>query len=268
MGIRPLTRRDGAGVVYHRPDEVERQIAVALTLAAAALLARAKVRDYRADGYLKDETLVYLVREFHRDSRDALVSELATILVERCRKAAHRRLRSLTDEQQEEAMAAILLRVFGEQITDLESDRGDFLQVRFVVALDRLAIRAFNDLVAERRRMDDTVPLSALAGYDADDDEDGARRVGRGELAAEPLLSPERLVLYREGLDQLPPKQREAFILRYYDGWPIDPPKDGGPSLTAHFRATSRTIRYWFAQSERRLREWADGVKEHHDGNP
>lgn len=268
MGIRPLTRRDGGGVIYQRPPEVERQIAEVLTLAAAALNARAKVRDYRADGYLKDETLVYLVREFHRDSRDALVNELAGILVERCRKAAHRRLRSLTEEQQEEAMAAILLQVFGEQITDLESDRGDFLQVRFAFALDRLAIRAFNEQIAEQKRMRNTVPLSMLAGHDPDDEGDESSRVAREELPAEPSLTPERLVLYREGLDQLPPKQREAFILRYYDGWPIDPPKDGGPSLTAHFRTSSRTIRYWFAQSERCLREWSDGVKEHHDGNP
>jgi len=272
MGIRPLTRSDGNGVPYQRRPEVAQQIAEVLTLGPIELIARAKIPDYRAEGYVKDETLAYFVREFHREGRDDLVDSLADILMQRCGKATRRRLRALSEEQHEEAFAAILLKVFGEQLTDLDSDRGDFLQVSFAFVLDRMAIRAFNDQIAAQKRLADTMPLSVLAGYDPDDDsgEDGhGRRQGTPrEAPAAPLLDPERLVLYREGLNQLAGKQREAFILRYYDKWPIDPPKDGGPSLTSHFKTTSRTIRNWFAQSERLLREWADGTKEQRDGNP
>ncbi len=260
MRVRSLTRPNREGVTYRRLPEVERQIGEALALSAAALSDRAGIADYAAPDYLKDECLVYLVREFHREGRDRLVDALAEALVPRCRKATRRWLRSLTEDEQEDAFADIVVGVFG-QILDLDSDVGDFLQVRFALALKARAIRAFKGRIDERKRADDTVSLASLTETEVDD-EDG-RRARPATEPQEPTPSAEDLVLYREGLDQLRGKQQAAFVLRYYHGWPTDPPADGGPSLTAHFGTTSRTIRYWLAQAERTLREWRDGGKEH-----
>src|SRR5205085_52642 len=118
----------------------------------------------------------------------------------------------------------VIARLFA-QILDLDSDRGDFLQVRFRPAVEKLAIRAFNQQLAQQKRSQDAVPFSSLAGYDRDEGEDSGRLVGSSDAAAASPsadLAVENDEVIRDALSRLDEPFRSAFLLRYHWGWPIE----------------------------------------------
>jgi hypothetical protein len=108
---------------------VEHQIMDALCLDCRALIGRANVTDKRSAGYLKEETLVYLIRRAPRQGHTQLVSDLTAVLMRRCTPLIHRRLSSLRGEALADAYADVVATLFG-RILELESDGGDFAQVR------------------------------------------------------------------------------------------------------------------------------------------
>src|SRR5918911_287585 len=66
MHVRPLTHRGTDGCVLTRPPEVEAQIVSTLGLDRQELRRRAAIVDQAHPDYLKDETVVYLLRESYR----------------------------------------------------------------------------------------------------------------------------------------------------------------------------------------------------------
>ena len=61
----PLTRRNVHGQVYKRLAVVDRQIEEALGLNDEELRSRLAVRDEESPDFLKEESLVYLIRHHH-----------------------------------------------------------------------------------------------------------------------------------------------------------------------------------------------------------
>src|SRR5262249_52094687 len=142
-----LTHCNLQGEPYERTPNVEQQIRAALALNPDELLARAAIDD-RADGqYLQEETLAYLIRRAHRAADDRIVDGLAEVLVRRCVRVLRTQLHALSQDQLEEAIADTLADLFELLLEPEGSDRGDFLQVRFWVAVRPLRIAAFNRAV-------------------------------------------------------------------------------------------------------------------------
>ncbi len=256
MPVRTLTRRNRDGLIYRREAAVEQQIDAALSLTPDAIVQRSR-RCGDAPDHLQEECLVYLLREFAGRGDAATVSALSEALLQRCMRFISGKLLALGRQAHDEACDDVVVRLF-ELILDLESDRGDFLQVRFWVVLEKLAVAAFGRQVNELARSARQVPLSALPGASDGDDEETHVAAPTDALAA-PAPPPEQALLYREALATLEEPYRTAFVLRHYAGWPIEDGDPGVPTISRYFDKTPRTIRNWMATAEQVLAAWRGG---------
>lgn len=263
MHVRSLTRQNRQGEVYQRTEAVEKQIRFALDLEPAAVIEAAQIRDYRARNYLQEECLVYLVREYKSRGERGVVEKLSEILLQRCAKYVNdgvRNLRSETGDHSrtvEHAFRDVVEELF-KQILDLDSDKGDFLQVRFWVVVDKLRIGAFNRYLENLNRAKAAVAWDSVAGYGQSAEEGEGRKGGkhRGADSKPPQeagLSAEERLAYldtaREVLDYLDEPYRTAFVLRHYYDWPIESEDERLPSISRYFGKTSRTIGDWLKRA-------------------
>jgi hypothetical protein len=161
--IRPLTHRNQDGEVYERTDEVNGQIRDALTLEPGAMLERAQIRNHRVPGYLREECLIYLIREYLGRESKRIAKRLSEILYRRCAKFVNERLRALGPQHVDDAFNDVMKGMY-ERINDLESDRGDYFQVRFWVALKALAVKTFGRYVKRIEREKTKERNSAQSG--------------------------------------------------------------------------------------------------------
>ena len=260
MRVHPLTRRRSDGVPLLRSPQVEAQIVAALALLTEELIQRAALTDRQAAGYLQEETLVYLIRTFHSLGDSWVVNALSDALLRRCAQLMYKKLRALGKSEAEEAYGEIVCQLF-ERILDLDTGRGDFLQVRFWVALQRLTIDVFRRHMARINEEQRTlVPLSKLAGHDLERDSDESDPQHTGSIPMTALLAPEapieRRVLGNDGLNAIEVPYRTAFILYHDYGWKIESNDSHEPTLSKHFNKTPRTIHNWLTSAEKTLKEW------------
>lgn len=255
----PLTRCNQDGVTYQRTPEVEAQILKALAVPLPILLEQAGGRSPADPAHLREECLVYLIRHFHRHGNVDAVRDLTNALLQRCATRINRQLTSLRRDLAEEGFHAVVEQLLTRILT-LDSDRGDFLQVRFWPTMNYLIIDEFRRLASEQKHADDTVTLSTLAGYDVDDGNDAhsdERHLSGSVQAVAPVrLSPEVRALCREALHLLQPQHRDAFVLYHYSGWPIESNDPAVQTLSGLFQKSPRTIRHWLNQAEKVLEEW------------
>lgn len=150
--IKPLTHRARTGELYYRRPEVERQIAEALSQSRTLIEKRLGERDKASELFLKEECLVYLIRDFARRGDDALASEFSNKLAVRCMDFIKNQVRRLVNfADLEERRNDILMQTF-ERIYDFETDRADYLEVSFWNYLKHLsgdAVEKYN--TAQRR---------------------------------------------------------------------------------------------------------------------
>jgi hypothetical protein len=96
--VRPLTRRNKQGEVYQRTEAVEERIRSALSLKPAVMIEAARIRNYKAPNYLREECLVYLIREYKSRGERRIMEELSEILLRRCSKSINKGLQNLRSE--------------------------------------------------------------------------------------------------------------------------------------------------------------------------
>ena len=154
----PLTRRNAGGDVYQRLATVDRQIQEVLKLDSEELRRRLEISDEAAPDFLKEESLVYLIRYYRKVGHRQHVNDLSTCLVKRCAKLTYGGLGSLGADVRDDGYSEVVEELFA-RILDLDSDRGDFLQVRFWVVLERLTVNVF-------RKQVNQVELESTGDYD------------------------------------------------------------------------------------------------------
>ena len=155
------------------------------------------MRRIRPD-FLKEESLVYLIRHYFEVGNRQRVNDLSEFLLGRCAKLIYGKLGGLGTDARDDGYAEVVEQLFA-RILDLESDRGDFLQVRFWKVLERLTVQVFRKLVKQSN-------AESSSAYDAEDT-NGLAQTGKVVgAAAVPHRSPESEVidnsLIREALSQ------------------------------------------------------------------
>lgn len=250
MHPRPLTRRNGDKKLYLRLPEVEEQIKTALNLNSPDLLDRARI-EYTVEGFLQEECIVYMIREYQLAQNTSMVSQLFKILMNRCTGFIYDFLVALgdwADEAYREVIADLV-----DNILDFKSDRGDYYQVRFWVGLQRLSISEFQRQVTKKKEEQKTIFIDDLGEQEED----------QKPLSVIPeySISPEEKFLCEEALSFLKEPYREVFILRNHAGWPIESNDENLETLSTRFKVTPRTVRNWLNYAENVLQKWEKGER-------
>ncbi len=138
------------------------------------------------------------------------------------------------------------------QILDLGSDKGDFLQVRFWVVLERRhTTPVFNNQLKQLKFGQNSIPLTSLEGYDSED----TNALVRPQSIESEVIEKD---LIRAALSQLREPLRSVYLLRHYYGWPIEDQDPNVQTISRHFNKTPRTIRNWFTEAEKCLEAWRE----------
>lgn len=262
LSVPPLTRRNRKGELYLRSEEVETQILHALSLDRRELQERVSRLDHEAPGYLGPECLVFLIRKFYRDSDTGMVDVLTRGLLARCSTRIRRGLDRIEDrDAKAEAQSEVIGQLF-QTILDVDSDRGDFLQVRFWVVVDRLTFKARNRAFSAANQANEMLRLSQVAGEDSDEgDDDEPLQRARSESAEDTRTSPDRRILEEDAeraLAAINPAHAEAFRLRYMHDMPIEDQDPDVHTISRHFNKTPRAIRNWLNAAESALQRWRE----------
>lgn len=237
--VSPLTRRG-----YERTKATQRQIADALGLGVAELIARAQQRDEKAPDYMSAEALVFFIRRTDgagdERTRDALIRELLA----RCTVFFRGQFKGCSKEDREDLQGDVITALV-EDLLDA-SDRGDFMQARFWRYLKCKTIDASKAIF---RHSGDTESLDT--GFSGDAESEGQTKL---DALADKRLSPEEVMMLSEGIATLPPRLREVFLLRHYVGMKIgaDNPADDPPNevtLARRYDRSGRTIRNWLKEA-------------------
>lgn len=250
--VKPLTRTTKAGVLKRRP-EVEDQIKEALAIDAAALDQRLSLRDYQADGFIKPEAIVYLIRRSLDLGDDDSVNHLSTALVGRLTRMIAGKVRILSPNLREDCHSEIVVRVFAD-IVDLSTDRADYAQVSFGDWLEKRAVDSIRKCWKEHTQSQIT---DSRTSEDEDGDCDQADREGRDFRPSD--LRPEEYGLFIDkALSVLNNSEREAFVMRYFWEWEIENTDPNIPTISTRFGKSPRTIRNWLASADRKIKTWRD----------
>ena len=249
---KPLTRRNAGGDVYQRLATVDRQIQEILRLGHEELRRALEVRDEASSAFLKEESLVYLIRHYHKAANKRCVNDLSRCLLTRCATWIDGKLGRLRADLREDGNSSVVEELFA-MILDLTSDRGDFLQVRFWVVLERVAVDVFRKQVkrfgAESSGDYDQATIDALT-------QQGAVVVPTTSASRSVESEAIDKVLTEAALHQLEEPLRSAYLLRHYLSWPIEDQDLTVQTISQYFGKTPRTIRNWLSRADERLEAW------------
>lgn len=254
MEVRRLTHRTAdTGAVYERSTEVEAQVARALALEETRLMEELQ-HDYKSDAHIKDEVLCYLIRERLRAGIYEAANAFAEILLRRCDRTIRRRIeRRGIEERHREDCAGEITTDLLTALFDIDSDRGDFAQVRFGLYLEKLSNGPLNRFLRLQRREQQ----ASSVAYTQDDKAEEIDLLDT--LADENALSNEDRALMADALARLPKDLREIYRLRYFDGWQIESASTSEPSISRHLNVTARTVRNRLREAEAILKRWREG---------
>ena len=244
--IRPLTRARKDGTPYTREPEVEAQVRVLSRLGPRERQRRIDLTDRTQIDFLREETLVYLLRQHDRQGDREPAWQIAEILVGRvaghvARKLARWRFRP-------DDVAECAQDLFGELRAALfdHGPAGEFWEVRFWVCLDR---RLWNLAEKHQAMRDSELHLNER-------DEGGEDPLGQ---IADAAPGPEIRAEWREALGLLTENERVALYLRYREGLPEESEDPERPSVARALGVTGRTVRNYLRRAEEKLRRWERG---------
>ena len=248
----PLTKRKKAdGKIYRRKAVVDRQIREALKLDHKELRRRSEIRDEESPDYLKEESLVYLIRHYHKVGNQRVVNDLSkSLLYHRSAKYIYKRLGSLRGDLRDEGYSNVIAELFF-RIIDLKSDRSDFLQIHFGLCLKCLTVQIFRKQLNQLKLERNSIPLASLEDYDVEETNPLVRpRSIESEVIEKDLI--------RAALSQLKEPLRSAYLLRHYEDWQIENQDSSVPTISRYFNKTPRTIRNWLNKAEKCLEAWRE----------
>jgi DNA-directed RNA polymerase specialized sigma24 family protein len=252
--LRPLTRtRKDDGTPYTREPAVEAQLRTLVRLGEAARRERLAVADRNDSGFVREEALVYLLREHARRGEDAAAWDAVDLLAQRITGHVRRELGRwrLSPEDRDECTRDLFLALC-EALFDTGPD-GEFWEVRFWVCLDR---RLWNLAQKRQQAVDKELRQADRGGNDGEERGDSDDPLAR---LADTDLGPERRAELGEALRLLTENERLATYLCIVEGWPEESEKPDQPSAARALGVTGRTIRNYLRSAKAKLRAWERG---------
>jgi len=204
---------------------------------------RAAITDFRDRDCPRLESLVYLLREFHRRGERDAAWRIIEILERRIAGTVTRylaRIYGLSVDQREEIIDDLVCTLYAEWLS--AEPAHEFWEVRFQICLKRKMI----DVVERHRRvMENEVSLSKP--------EDGE------EETPDPLeqmpdyaaMDPQTAAIVMAALDSLEEPQRTAFYLYYAQQWSEE-------SIARYLEVTDRSVRNYLRRAEASLAKWRE----------
>jgi hypothetical protein len=244
---RPLRKRRPDGRAYTRPSEIDAAIDEALARDAETRIARAELRERKAEGFLPKEVLVYLIREAKHADDQATLTKLFAILARRCEAILVSQIPDSYPHGSD--IRADTLSDLGVLIASDEtrSDpfRLDFFEIRFERAL--LVLRDTIGRKYLRRSKREIVSV---------DPANRAHKPVRGALESDAEQEP--TVLRKEQLalfNRLPAEDRKLLLLRYGNEIKVESTDSDQVTLATLYGVTGHTIRNRLAAARARLAE-------------
>jgi RNA polymerase sigma factor (sigma-70 family) len=202
---------------------------------------------------LREETLVYFIRECAAHGDDDTAWRLAEMLVERVSAHVQRKLARwrLTPEDADDCVRDLFAALW-DAVFD-RSQTAEFWEVRFWVCLDR---RLWN-LIEKRQAVADT-ELSP-----GDQTDDGAEERDADALfarMADTGPSPEAMAERSEALALLNENERLAVYLVYIEGLPEESEDPDKPSAAKVLGVTGRSVRNYLRRAKDKLMAWDQGA--------
>jgi hypothetical protein len=244
---RPLTKKDETGVLYTRPKSIEATIDVALIQDRATLSQRAQATHRNSWDHLPSECLVHLIRDAIRRGDQHLASALMPPLLVRC-EASLKRTVPDGGFRNAEAIREEILSSFALLFTDdAEEEALDYYECKFNRAFRSLRINHVRAEVRARKQLTDLPEVTTPDGelmLDADVLAKLAQAAKIGPSQEDHVYLPQVL----KAIDELPPDQRRAFVLRRIIG-------DTEERVAANEGVEGRTIRNRIERADARLKK-------------
>ena len=236
---------------YPLSPEVTAQIEVALQMDPKLLVSNAEITDFKSPYYIKDETLVYLIRVFYLEEKEFLVTDLGKVLMKRIERVLVSGF-PLVHKSKIEQVYMEIVGDFFAKILDFEGESGSFYLVRFQLGVYRLAVGVFRKL----EKIKGIISFSEMVreGESPDAAEDRLSYLIEGQTNTN--LPTDLQVVIKIGLAQLPTKLRTVFILRHYWDWPIESLDPQIVTISKFYDKTPKTIRNWLKQADDILEKW------------
>lgn len=258
--VNSLSGCNKAQVLYQRDAAVERQIQSAIILTDEQIIANAGIREKQADDYLQEEAIVYLIKMSKQEENENLYNALSNVLLERIGHQVKYYFRSFYQDLKEDAYNEFLARLF-QQILRADG-KGDFLQVKFWLALNGLAVTVFRRFQSREQRERKLLDPGEFSEREKNDDGE--------EDTDDDFVEPERLIpgenrwssieqwsLIEEAMQNLEGDVREAYFLHHFLGWQIETIDPNESSVSDHFGKTPKTIRNWLHKADATLeKKW------------
>ena len=240
--VKPLTKIHGeSGEVYTRPPDVTAQIREVLMLGNAEIIERTSIAGRTDPRYLKDETIVYLIRNSDRDEHGALIESLFGELSKRvaCLAFSRKYVDSKGEDAEDLLGEANLFLI--EKLFD-ESDKADFAEVRFGAFVSSFLSGKREKL---RQIYNDEKVNSSL-------DETSAS--GQSFDPASTGKTIEEILADRAVLEKLPEKTYIAASL-IAEGFKVESKDPAEITVSKIMNISSRTIRNWMVRAKDIMQE-------------
>ncbi len=252
--IRPLTHCSSTGELLRRSSEVEKQIVAAIGMDAADLIDKVRIRGHDESGFIQEEPIVHLTRNFHRQGDESMVEPLVSELIRRISKKIDHSVRihldpALVDECYRDVVVAVLAGVL-----EIETDKEDFAEVRFWPWLKWKLLGVLRTHVKRQRERDLTDSFTEFE--DSGEDEISKRLP---PVLVDPRVLPDVKADLLEALDLLTDKERTVYIMRHVYGWPTESQKQGVMTIERYYGVTPRTVRNWFQAIDEKIAKWHKG---------
>ena len=259
--VRPLCRaRKSDGSPYTREKTVEAQIAELSQIPPRLRLRKLLEAKSAAIGWkdtrrIREETLVYFIREYKAGGDEQSAGQLVEILIDRVAAHVDRKIGAwrLTFGEAEECASDLFAQMMGYVFDTSES--AEFWEVRFWLCLDR---KLYNLLEIRQGVRDHEVRPSDRANDSSEPDDDGT--IGRilGQMT-DSGASPEESAERREIMALLTENERYAVYYCLVQGLPEE--SDDAEKLSAArlLNVTGRSVRNYLSRAKEKIARWQAG---------